>query len=234
MSSYDVIVIGTGAGGGTLARHLAPSGKRDPAARARRLAAPRAGELVDVGRVRRRPLHLAGQLVRREGQVLLPAAGALLRRRRHQAVRRRAVPDARAGLRRNAPPRRPVARLAHQLPGHGAVLHRRRADVPGARGARRGPDRTAGQRAVPVSRGLPRAAHPAALRRPGEGRATTRSTRRAASWSTRRTCPTASACAARTATASRARCTPSPTPRCSASAPPSSTPTSRCCGTRGR
>src|SRR5919197_4399401 len=28
MSHYDVIVIGTGAGGGTLARHLAPSGKR--------------------------------------------------------------------------------------------------------------------------------------------------------------------------------------------------------------
>ncbi len=25
---YDVIIIGTGAGGGTLARHLAPSGKR--------------------------------------------------------------------------------------------------------------------------------------------------------------------------------------------------------------
>ena len=28
VSSYDVIIIGTGAGGGTLARHLAPSGKR--------------------------------------------------------------------------------------------------------------------------------------------------------------------------------------------------------------
>ncbi len=28
MSTYDVIIIGTGAGGGTLARHLAPSGKR--------------------------------------------------------------------------------------------------------------------------------------------------------------------------------------------------------------
>ena len=26
--SYDVIVIGSGAGGGTLVRHLAPSGKR--------------------------------------------------------------------------------------------------------------------------------------------------------------------------------------------------------------
>src|SRR5436190_20061051 len=28
MGSYDVIIVGTGAGGGTLARHLAPSGKR--------------------------------------------------------------------------------------------------------------------------------------------------------------------------------------------------------------
>ena len=28
MSDYDVIIVGTGAGGGTLARHLAPSGKR--------------------------------------------------------------------------------------------------------------------------------------------------------------------------------------------------------------
>ena len=28
MDSYDVIIVGTGAGGGTLARSLAPSGKR--------------------------------------------------------------------------------------------------------------------------------------------------------------------------------------------------------------
>src|SRR6266496_3699499 len=28
VDDYDVIIIGTGAGGGTLARHLAPSGKR--------------------------------------------------------------------------------------------------------------------------------------------------------------------------------------------------------------
>ena len=28
MDAYDVIIIGSGAGGGTLARHLAPSGKR--------------------------------------------------------------------------------------------------------------------------------------------------------------------------------------------------------------
>ena len=96
---YDVIVIGTGAGGGTLARHLAPSGKRilllergDWLPRE-----PANWSTVDVfvdGRY-----ISPGQLVRPEGQVLLPAAGALLRRRRHQTVRRRAVPDARAGLR---------------------------------------------------------------------------------------------------------------------------------------
>jgi choline dehydrogenase-like flavoprotein len=28
MAHYDIIIIGTGAGGGTLARHLAPSGKK--------------------------------------------------------------------------------------------------------------------------------------------------------------------------------------------------------------
>ena len=28
METYDVIIVGSGAGGGTLARHLAPSGKR--------------------------------------------------------------------------------------------------------------------------------------------------------------------------------------------------------------
>ncbi len=28
MDAYDVIIVGTGAGGGTLARHLAPSGTR--------------------------------------------------------------------------------------------------------------------------------------------------------------------------------------------------------------
>ena len=32
---HDIIIIGTGAGGGTLARHLAPFGSSDPVARAR-------------------------------------------------------------------------------------------------------------------------------------------------------------------------------------------------------
>ena len=42
---YDVIIIGTGAGGGTLAHRLAPIRQAHPAARARRLSAARAGEL---------------------------------------------------------------------------------------------------------------------------------------------------------------------------------------------
>jgi Choline dehydrogenase and related flavoproteins len=49
-------------------------------------------------------------------------------------------------------------------------LHRRRDDVPGARRAGRGSDRAAGQRALSVPGGLPRAADPATLRRPGRGR----------------------------------------------------------------
>ena len=35
MDAYDVIIIGTGAGGGTLAHHLAPVGQEDPSSRAR-------------------------------------------------------------------------------------------------------------------------------------------------------------------------------------------------------
>ena len=49
---YDVIIIGTGAGGGTLAHKLAPSGKRILRARAGRLPAARARELGQRGGLR--------------------------------------------------------------------------------------------------------------------------------------------------------------------------------------
>ena len=65
MDAYDVIIVGTGRG----RRHARPPpravGQEDPAARARRLAAARAGELGRAGRLRRQPLRLAGHLVRR-------------------------------------------------------------------------------------------------------------------------------------------------------------------------
>ena len=65
MSDYDVIVIGSGAGGGTLVRHLAPSGKRILLLERGGWLPPRAAELAGRGRVRRRPLRVAGHLVLR-------------------------------------------------------------------------------------------------------------------------------------------------------------------------
>ena len=53
MTHYDVIIIGTGAGGGTLAYQLAPVGQADPAARARRLRPAREGQLELARRERR-------------------------------------------------------------------------------------------------------------------------------------------------------------------------------------
>ena len=105
---------------------------------------------------------------------------------------------------------------------------RGRAALPGARRARRGPDRAAGQRALPVPGGLARAAHPAARRRPRGGRPPP--VPRAVRGHARRVRHAVqhAACAARPATASRASCTPSPTPRCSACGRRSSTRTSRC------
>ncbi len=196
------------------------------AAGARRLAAARAAELAGARRLRRQPLRVGGHLVRRARQGV-PAAGPLLRGRRHEAVRRRAVPSARGGLRRAAPLRRHLARVADRLRGDGALLHARRAALRGARRARRGPDRAARRRRRTRS---PRSAtsrasssSPTTWRPPG----TTPSTRRAACGWSSPTCRTATACGARRATASRASCTRSRTPRCSASGRRSSTRTSR-------
>ena len=222
---YDVIVIGTGAGGGTLAHTLAASGKRilllergDFLPRETRQLESRAG-------LRRRPVHLARDLVRRRRRTV-PAAGALLRRRRHQALRRGAVPPAPAGLRRDPPRRRHLAGLAAHLRRLRAVVHEGRVALPGARQPRRGPDRGSLVEAVPVAGGVARAAHPADLRRAAKPPATTPSRRRAASCSTRPTAPAAPASAARGATATRAWSTPSPTPRRSPSARCSTPPTS--------
>ena len=164
MSDYDVIIIGTGAGGGTLARHLAPSGKRILLLE-RGDWLPREPENWSTADVFIDSRYIsAGHLVRRQGQAV-PAAGPLLRRWRDQALRGRAVSPAREGLRRAQASRRDLARLADRLRGHGAVLHAGRAAVPGARRPRRGPDRSARERAVPVPGPVTRAADPAAVRR---------------------------------------------------------------------
>ena len=208
MDAYDVIIIGTGAGGGTLARHLAPSGQADPAARARRLAAARAGRTGSprtcsstTATSRRTPgTTRKGKPFQPQIHYFVGGAtklyGAALYRLRER------------GLRRAPPPRRHLAGVADLLRRARAVLHARRAAVRGARRARRGPHRAAGERAVPV---------PGASRT-SRASSSSRDDLAAAGYHpfhapcgmrarTRRTCRTAPACAARTATASRASST---------------------------
>ena len=165
MSSYDVIVIGSGAGGGTLVHRLAPSGKRILLLE-RGDWLPREPQNWSAGDVFVDNRYISdGHLVRRRDGEGLPAAGALLRRRRHEALRRGALPAAGRGLRRASPSRRRLARLADRLRRDGALLHAGRAALPGARRPRRGPDRAPGQRALSVPGRVARAAHPAARRR---------------------------------------------------------------------
>ena len=97
MTDYDVIVIGSGAGGGTLVNRLAPSGKRilllergDWLKRE-----PQNWSAGDVFIDNRYISRTPGTTVRPRS---VSAPGALFRRRRHEALRRRSLPPPR-GLR---------------------------------------------------------------------------------------------------------------------------------------
>ena len=212
---YDVIIIGTGAGGGTLFHALASTGKRILLLE-RGGYVPREKDNWSTRAVNRRgPVQHQGGLARRR-RARSPPAHQLLRRRQHQVLRRGALPPAPRGLRRDQAPRRHLARLAHRLRGPRALLHAGRAALPRPRRARRRSDGAAGERAVPAPGGEPRAAHPAALATIWRAWACGRFTSRSASCSTSRTRRRAGASAARPATASRASSTPSRTPRWSA------------------
>ena len=137
-------------------RHARPPpralGQAHPAARARRLAPARArrtGSAADVFVDNR---YVSPDTWYDADGKAVPAPGPLLRRRRDQALRRRALPPARGGLRRAAPPRRHLAGVADRLRRAGALLHPGRAALPGPRRARRGPDRAAVERARTRSR----------------------------------------------------------------------------------
>ena len=209
---YDVIVIGSGAGGGTLAHTLAGIRQADPAARARRLPPAGDGQLGPPAGVRRRQVHLGRHVVRRRRRAV-PAAGPLQRRWGDEAVRRRAVPAAPGGLRRAAPRRRRLTGVAADLRRLRAVVLAGRVAVPGPRQRRRGPHRRAPLEALSRGRPCPTNHGSSSCPTSWPPAATTRSTPRAASCSTRPTGPRARASAARGATATRAWCTPSPTPR---------------------
>ena len=210
---YDVIIIGTGAGGGTLARHLAPSGKR--------ILLLERGDWLP-----REPANWSTVDVFVDGRYISedswydPKAKSFFQPQVHYFVggatklygaalyRMRAEDFGELHHHDGLSPAWPIS-YEDMEPYYTAAegLYQ----VHGARGE--DPTDPPGSAPYPY----PAVSHEPRIQKLSDdlaAAATTRSTRRAASWSTRRTCPTASACDAMTATASRARCTPSPTPRC--------------------
>ena len=211
-------------------RHARPPpgavGQADPAARARRLAAARAGELVaqevfvenryispdtwydEQGKAFQPQIHyFVGGATKLYGAALYRLREEDFGELQHHDGISPAWPISYDEL-------EPYYTRAEQL----YQVHGARGEDPTEPPAS-APTRS---RRCPTSRAS--SSSPTTSRRPGS----TRSTRRAGSCSTRRTCPSARASAARTATAFRAWCTPSPTPRSSACGRRSSTPTSRC------
>ena len=225
MSDYDVIIIGTGAGGGTLARHLAPSGKRilllDAATGCR--ASPRTGT---PPRSSSTPLHLRRHLVRREGKPFQPQIhyfvggatklyGAALYRLRERDFDELATTTA-------SPPRgRSATTIWSRTTPRPSSCTTSTAPRRGSRPSRPPAPRI---HSPPFDTSRGSSSCPTIWPRP----AITRSMRRAGSCLTSRTWRTAPVCVAATATGSRVSCTPNPTPRSSGSGPRSSTTTSSC------
>ena len=200
---YDVIIIGTGAGGGTLAHRLAPTGKRILLLE-RGGYLPREPENWDSQEVFGQERYLTDRAVvsTRTATAFRPHAqyfvggntkvyGAILFRLRER------------DFERGAALRRRLAGVADLLRRPRALLRRGRAALPRPRPGRRGPDRAAALGAVPVSRRLhePRIQQ---LHDDLRGPATTRSTCRSGSTSTSPTPRPDAACAATASTASRA------------------------------
>src|SRR5271170_2989705 len=209
---YDVIIIGTGAGGGTLARHLAPSGKR--------ILLLERGDWLP-----REPENWSTVDVFVDGRYVSPdswydpKAKSFFQPQVHYfvggatklygaALYRMRAED--FGELRHHDGLSPAWPISYQDMEPYYTAAETMYQVHGARGE----DPTEPPSSAPYP-------YPAVSHEPGSSSspmtwlraAITHSTRGAASWSTRRTCRTASACGAPTATASRARCTPRPTLR---------------------
>ena len=111
---YDVIIIGTGAGGGTLAYHLAPSGKR--------ILILERGDYVPREKANWDPqvvnvdahYNAKESWLDKDGKDSAPPH-QLLRWRQHQVLRCCAVSPAQRRLRRTAPSRWNFAGMADQL-----------------------------------------------------------------------------------------------------------------------
>ena len=122
---YDVIIIGSGAGGGTLAHRLAPTGER--------VLILERGDYVrrekdnwDSHAVNVAAKYHTKESWSRRGWPATASAHELLRGRQHEILWRGALPAAPRGLRRAAASRRRVAGVADRLRRSRAVLHARR------------------------------------------------------------------------------------------------------------
>ena len=161
-----------------------------PAARARRLAAARAAELVGPGRVRRQPLRLAGHLVRRERQAVPAAESTTSSAARRSSTARRSTGFARrtsascstttASRRPGRSPTTSSSRTTRWPSSSTRCTARAARTRPSRRRARR-------TRIPPCRTSRGSSSSPTTSRPP----ATTRSTRRAGSCSTSRTCRSA-------------------------------------------
>ena len=219
MDAYDVIIIGTGAGGGTLAPHLATNGKRILLLERGDWLTREPENWDAAGRVRRQPLLSPDTWYDGGGKAF--SRRSTLRRRRDEAYGAALYRLRKEDFGELQPPRRHLARLADPLRGPRAVLHAGRLD--GAR--RRGEDPTEPPASAPYP--YPPVSHEPRIQqlvddlRPPAS-AVPRSVRRSCSTSRiRRSGP---ASAVPPATASPAWSTRSQTPRCSACVPRSSTP----------
>ena len=169
MDHYDVIIIGSGAGGGTLARHLAPSGKR--------ILLLERGDWLP-----REPQNWSAADVFVDNRYVSPdtwydAEGKAFQPQVHYCVGGATkmygaalYRHAGRGLRRAAAPRRHLSRLADLLRGDGALLHEGRAALSGARRARRGSHRTVRLRPLSIRRSRTSRASPSSqMRSPRPG-----------------------------------------------------------------
>ena len=178
---YDVIIIGTGAGGGTLAHRLAPTGLRILILE-RGDYLPREPENWDCSEVFAKDRYLTDEKwIDKDGQPFQPAP-ALLRRRQHEVLRRDPLPPARARLRRGPPLRRHLAGVADLLRRPRALLRPGRAALPRPRRRRA---RTRPSRGAPRPFPYPAVSHEPRIqqlaRRLRARPATSRSTCRSAS-----------------------------------------------------
>jgi choline dehydrogenase-like flavoprotein len=111
---YDLIVVGSGPGGASLAQRLAPTGKRILILERGDYLPREEANWSAQGRLRRRQISGDETWTNAKRRQLQPGA-ALLCRRQLQGLRRRALPAARARFRRGPACRRRLARLAAQV-----------------------------------------------------------------------------------------------------------------------